>query len=781
MAEEDVTDDDIAKMLEQIYKEADKEMDESEESTMIQMMQGSNRQADGERHEDSNRPLDFQFKSHQHTMKPIAENRVLERIESSPSIDSTSGSDSRRSERSNSNSPGDSRSYYSQSPSRSPGDSRSYSGSRSYSDSRRSSSYSRDSRSNHSSEGSRSPSPSGSRSRYSEELSEGATPEQAPTEDPFPDDKPEETDDHSDLSSQSSSDGKCTVAGLAIVLCFIIGAGLGIGFGVAAATKEDKPATTPPANSTGGGGITDQGAAGGIKLLDAKNYSFFGGEETAATKEASDVSACLEFCKEYDAMQYLYVEDLCTCYNSVSCLMSWGPKVDTTSYQFVGDLYTKDDELEVCSDDYCQALDDKDGLCFTANSQDYQDYSLHGANMVEREAQTVETLDECLDLCAPYDAASFLNWKECTCYDQADCWLEWGDSVGTQLVLGKVYSKKPLDVCAETYCEVNQDIRCFKGNVQDSKEYTVFGTVVIQDNSTSVGTVGVVEGNTTSVSSEEECLELCAPYDAASFLRPNICTCYENPTCWLEWGENVDTSLFFGNVYSTMPLDICESDYCEVNTQDSLCFTGNEEDCRFYALYGKSMVPMASGQTPGSLQDCLDLCAPYDGAAFENFADCSCYNNVQCKLRWGDEIDSENFFGTIYTKRGLEECELDYCDIFENDGLCFTGNTQSYSGYSLFGSSLEETAASNDVNSKDECLDFCKKYDSVQYLNFQDPKCKCYNGAECWLAWPPDQTDTNSVEYTGDVYSKKELQFCSFDYCSQFAEGQLCAVGNNRQ
>lgn len=574
--------------------------------------------------------------------------------------------------------------------------------------------------------------------------------------------KPDDID--SDLSSDNwrRRYANCSVAAIAIIVFLIIGAGLGIGFGVAAANKKDQPA----ASNGNGSDKEDKGVVGGVTLLDAKEFFLFGGEEMAATTEVVDVAACLEFCKEYDAMQYLYVQDSCACYNSVSCLMPWGPKVDTTNYQFVGDLYTKD-ELEECSEDYCQALDNKDGLCFTANSQNYQEYSLHGENMVERDNQEVETLEECLDLCSPYDAASFLNWKDCTCYDQAECWLEWGGSVETQLLLGTVYSKKPLDVCAGNYCQVNKDASCFSANRKDVKEYTVHGATLI-------------EYNSTSASSEEECLELCAAYDAASFQRPNVCTCFENPTCWVEWGENVDTELFFGNIFSKTPLDICLQDYCELNTEDSLCFTGNEQDCREYALYGDSMVAMASEKT-GDLQKCLDLCAPYDAAAFGNLEDCGCYNFAQCWLRWGDEVNSENFFGTIYSKRSLQDCEKDFCDTVGADGRCFTGNTQAYSSYSLFGSSLEEVASSNDVNNKDECHEFCKQHDAAQFLNFQDPKCKCYTGAECWLAWPPGQTETMGVEYTGDVYSKKELQFCSFDYCSQFPSGRLCAVGNNRQ
>ncbi|CAJ1959823.1 unnamed protein product [Cylindrotheca closterium] len=728
MAKETAADDEVAKFLEELYKEGDIEMDEA----TIQMIR--------ERNEESQRPSDLQSQSQQHAMITTAENNIEEPIESYPDIDSTSGSDD------------DSRNHMSNSFSRDW---------RSHDDSQSPWPMPEDLRIYHPSEQRSRPSSSSKDSgqHYSEGLSPGETSEQVQAEVPSPEPKPEESDDSSDLSSQSTG-VKCSTIGLVAFAWLIVGVGLGVGFGIAAANKDDEPAAST-ADSTGGD-KQDHDAVGAIKLLDSKDYFLFGGEELAATMEAIDVSACLEFCKEYDAMQYLQVQDMCACYNSVSCLMPWGPKVDTTNYQFVGDLYTKN-ELEECSEDYCQALQDKDGLCFTANYQDYTEYSLHGVNIVERESQRVETLEECLDLCSPYDTASFLNWKDCTCYDQAECWLEWGDSFDTPLLLGMVYSKKPLDVCLETYCEIYQDARCFKGNVQDSKEYSVVGTAL-------------TELNSTLVSSEEECLELCAPYDAASFRRPDVCTCYENPTCWLEWGENVDTSLFFGNVYSKTPLDFCEFDYCDVNNPDSLCFTGNEEDYRFYSLYGESMVEMASGQTPGSLQACLDLCAPYDAAAFENFADCSCYNSVQCLLRWGNEIDSDDFFGTVYTKRGLQECELDYCDAVGNDGLCFTGSTKSYSTYSLFGNNMEEMAASNDVKNKEECLDFCKEYDSAQYLNFQDPKCKCYNGAECWLAWPPDVT-TSGVEYTGDVYSKEELQFCSFSYCS----GNLCASGNNRQ
>lgn len=449
---------------------------------------------------------------------------------------------------------------------------------------------------------------------------------------------------------------------MAIICCLIIAIGLGVGFGVSAANKSD-----PPAN-VNEGGKDGKGVVDAITLLDAKDYSLFGGEEMANTPNAADAGACLDFCKEYDAMQYLDVLKSCTCYNSVTCLMRWGPKVDITNDRLAGDLYVKD-EVEECSEDYCQALDDNDGLCFTANSQDYQEYSLYGESiMVERDSQTVETLEECLDLCAPYDAASFLDWKDCTCYDQAECWLEWGDSIDTQLLLGTIFSKKPLDVCAETYCEV---------------------------------------------------------------------------------------------------------------IDDSSCFLANTQDCRDYALYGDSIVERATGKT--TLQYCLDLCAPYDAAAWGNNGDCGCYDYAQCWLRWGDEVNSENFIGTIYSKTPLPDCERDYCDTVAPDGLCFTANTQPYSSNSLFGNNLEEVASSNDVNNKDECLDFCRKHDAAQFLNFQDPKCKCFSGAECWLAWPPDQTETDGVSYTGDVYSKKELQLCSFDYCSQFTDEQLCAVGNNRQ
>jgi len=573
---------------------------------------------------------------------------------------------------------------------------------------------------------------------------------------------------------------KFTFAAVAVVVFFIVGAGIGIGFGIGFARRPHE--TTPDASSNGNltnstGSDDDEKNKGQtnnstrITWLDSKDYFLFGGVEMAATKEAIDRDACFEFCVPYDAVQFLYVQDLCSCYNEVSCLMEWGPKVDSTKYQFFGDLYTKQD-LDVCPQDYCQELNDQSGLCFTANSQDYQDYSLHGSNIFEKESQTVETLDECLDLCAPYEAASFLNWNDCKCYDRVDCWLEWGDSVDTQFLFGLVYSKKPLDVCLDsTYCQINDDGRCFTANVQDSKQYTVFGTSLVEHNSTLV------------VSSEEECLEQCAPYDAASFRRPNICACYENPSCWLEWGDNVDTQLFFGGVYSKTHLNFCELDYCQANPQDSLCFTNNEEDYRVYSLYGDSMVEMVSNQTE-NLQACLDLCAPYDAASFLNFSNCTCYNSTECLLPWGDQVDSDNFFGTVYSKQALEECSQDYCQAIENatDGICFTGNSMAYSRYSLFGNSLEDVTSTNDLNSEEECLDFCKEYDAAQFLNFQDPKCACYNGADCWLAWPENQTETkNSGLYTGNVYSKKELHFCSFDYCSQFSDGELCVVGNNRE
>jgi len=226
----------------------------------------------------------------------------------------------------------------------------------------------------------------------------------------------------------------------------------------------------------------------------------------------------------------------------------------------------------------------------------------------------------------------------------------------------------------------------------------------------------------------------------------------------------IGLGIYFGvtaSINTQGVVDICDTDYCEVNTEDPNCFRCNSQDCREYALYGESMFEAASERT-GDLQKCLELCAPYDGAAFGILdGNCGCYSISQCWLRWGDEVNSTNFIGNVYSKRPLQECPQDLCDTVGGlDGRCFTGNTQAYSSYSLSGVNMEEVASSNDVNNKEECLDFCKSHDAAQFLDFQDPKCKCFTGAECWLAWP-DETDTSGAEFTGDVYSKKELQVCS--------------------
>jgi len=534
-----------------------------------------------------------------------------------------------------------------------------------------------------------------------------------------------------------------------IIFLFCIGIGIGVGVGFTFASNKD----------------TSNSKDGENPWIDAKDYFLFGGMEMAATMEATDRDACLEFCSEYDALQFLWVQNLCACYSSVSCLMPWGPQVDTSSVDFLGDLFAKK-KLDNCTEDYCQTFES--GLCFTATSQDHQDYTLYGANMMEQLNQTVETLDECLDLCAPYDAAQFLNWKDCTCYDQVDCWLEWGDSVDTEDFFGMVYSKKPLDICLESYCDINQDPLCFSANVQDSEKYAVFGK-------------NLTKTDSTLVSNEEECLELCAPFDAASFHR-HVCTCYENPECWTKWGRNVDTTPLLGTVYSKTTLDFCERDYCELNTEDAICFTNNEVDYKIYSLSslsGDSAMEMASAQME-SLQECLDFCAPYDGASFLNEGECTCYNSVDCLLPWGQRIASDNFVGTVYSKEGLVECPRYYCQGIENkaviatDGLCFTGNCRAYSKFNLFANSLRELASTNDVNTEMECLDFCKEYPAAQYLPLEATKCKCFTQAECWLPWPGNQTATLSDE--GNVFSKEEIGICEFDYCSQNPNSEVCTA-----
>jgi hypothetical protein len=567
----------------------------------------------------------------------------------------------------------------------------------------------------------------------------------------------------SDISSKTtfSQYVKCSWLVVAFVTLLIVAIGFGVGWGFAQSNNNDIPTQNDSIKTPDDGNTTDPEP----EWIDSEDYFLFGGVETASTTEANDRNECLEFCAEYDALQYLFVLNACTCYSSVTCLMPWGSQVDSDNYHFLGDLYTKS-KLEVCPEEYCQVYGNSSGLCFTANARDYQDYSLFGGEMKEISSTKVNDMEACLDDCSPYDAASFLNWQDCKCYDQVECWLDWGNPVDTQYLFGMVYSKKSLEGCSQQYCDLIEDGRCFTANSKDYKKYTLYG-------------VDMVERNSTKTSSQDECLDFCAAYDAASFHRPNSCTCYDKPDCWLSWGDGdqVDTELFFGNVWSKEPLDICESKYCDVYN-DGLCFTANSQNYRQYSLYADAMVEMASNKTSGK-EACLALCAPYDAATFLNFEDCTCFNTVQCFMPWGDRVDTQNFFGTVFSKRPLDICTQDYCET-NADGLCFTANYQAYREYSLFGNNLTETASSNGTSNKEECLDFCAPSNAAQYLNFQDPSCTCYDQPECWLPWSENQTDTSGGSFSGFVYSRTELSFCTFDYCNQFPDTDQCVENNDQ-
>eukprot|EP00980_Cylindrotheca_fusiformis_P022189 scaffold9079_cov120-Cylindrotheca_fusiformis.AAC.4 len=581
-----------------------------------------------------------------------------------------------------------------------------------------------------------------------------------------------ETDAPSDISSKTSRRdyAKCNCVVLSLITLIIVAVGFGVGWVVAERgnnrTSSSKDSTKNQDENEDDDNRNNKTKEADSGWVDSEDYFLFGGVEVASSTEAKNRIECKEFCSEYDAMQYLYALESCTCYANVSCLMPWGSQVDSGNYRFLGDLHIES-KLDVCSQEYCQVYGNSSGLCFTGNSRDYQQFSLYGGDMKEVASTKANDLEECLAYCSPYDAASFLRREDCACYEKVECWLDWGDGVETTFLFGMVYSKGPMEICPQQYCDLIDDGRCFTANVQDYKEYTLHGA-------------DLVETNATRTSSEEACLDFCSDFDAASFRRPNTCTCYDKPDCWLSWGDDdqVDTSLFYGKVWSKQSLEVCGSNYCDV-VGDGLCFTKNSQDYRQYDLHGNNMMEMASNKT-SNRDDCLDFCVPYDAASFLNFEDCTCFNSVDCFIPWGEQVESQYFFGSVFSKRALEICAQDYCEM-NVDGLCFTANYQRYREYSLFGNEIKEAASSSTMNNEADCLDFCAQYDAAQFLRFQDPGCTCFDQAECWLPWTANRTDTSGGSFLGFVYTKRGLDYCAFDFCSRFPASDLCAVKDNDQ
>jgi hypothetical protein len=563
----------------------------------------------------------------------------------------------------------------------------------------------------------------------------------------------------SDLSSKNSTSTwskyiNCTWITAIFAALFIIVVGGGVGWGAAQVTehnrssREGNNATMAKKNSTN---ISNN-------WVDSNDFTAFGEDlQVIASRASSNRDDCYDFCSNQTSstmVHYQSYENNCECLQGQgNCWLSWGDAVDSDKYTFSGywqSLVTTD--LEICNQTFCEMFEES-GLCLTNHKENYQDYSLWGKSITAVAYSQQETTEACLNFCGAHDGASFLNWIDCSCYTNIDCWLPWNSNqVDTFLFYGTIYSKNPLDECNLTFCEAYESSLCLTENVYNYQEYSLYGESL---------TTAVVSNQTQG---KEACLELCAPYDAAIFLNFQDCSCYSNPECLLEWSSSVDTKNLYGSIYSKSPLKLCQNtSYCQkFGVTSNLCFTGNARAYNQYSLQGIVAVNQTSKNVK-SPDECLGYCLKYTAASFLNFQECTCYSSVECWQEWGDLVDTKSLFGTVYSKSPLDTCQKDFCLTNKNQNRCFTANSMDYKVYSLFGANMTETTNSgtDERLSEDECLEFCSEFDALRFWKYRQPSCTCFYGPECWLSWGNDTNNSDAYLFTGRVYSNKKLDVCS--------------------
>eukprot|EP00538_Stauroneis_constricta_P012667 CAMPEP_0119553160 /NCGR_PEP_ID=MMETSP1352-20130426/5975_1 /TAXON_ID=265584 /ORGANISM="Stauroneis constricta, Strain CCMP1120" /LENGTH=1125 /DNA_ID=CAMNT_0007599515 /DNA_START=61 /DNA_END=3438 /DNA_ORIENTATION=+ len=308
-------------------------------------------------------------------------------------------------------------------------------------------------------------------------------------------------------------------------------------------------------------------------------------------------------------------------------------------------------------------------------------------------------------------------------------------------------------------------------------------------------------GSLSLASSVTECVDHCATEDSLAVRYesnqqtvddqgneiPN-CICYSTISCVMPWGDNVDTGHMISSMQYTKYLEpLCANTFCDEHPNDYLCYTNQLSNQQQHMIYGESLALVASTSVRVSADDdirCIKFCASRDAdvVKHQRFSDdpanCHCYNAMDCFLGWGDSVNpSRVVAASIHTKRRnfYPTCDRNYCELFPNDPLCFTGNTASITqNGTLYGPNMRITNSVKE-NNQLECLSLCKDYPAVQH--FQDPKtldwmCQCVDSVECVAPWENDFITARKP--VGVFFMKQEWSTCPMMHCQYDPNSPYC-------
>ena len=409
-----------------------------------------------------------------------------------------------------------------------------------------------------------------------------------------------------------------------------------------------------------------------------------------------------------------------------------------------------------------------------------RDLFVHGENLMETKSLDANSESACLDFCrhdsfaARYAASA--SGASCVCYNHAvDCLIPWGNQVNEfTIAFGSVFTKQPVPQCTFDWCTANPDHwYCFT-----NQRVQFWDVGVYADN--------LQVSKSTQANSEQDCLQFCQAHFAVRYASSSAegpsCVCYDDVECLVPWGAqvNVVSSIAYGSIFSKQPVARCSFDWCEKHPDDWMCFTARKVSLSDVTVYGDNLKEVKS-QGVSSEIECLQFCQGSPVVRHRSFSSagdsCVCYDAVDCLQPWGDQVNTNSIaFGYIFMTTDIGRCTSDWCDTNPDNWLCFTARKANHKDATVYGDNLVQIK-STDASSEKDCLQFCEGSFAVRYIPYDSSvgdSCACYNAVDCLIQWG-DQVEPNSVAF-GYIFTREQVSFCSFDYCTKFPGDALCST-----